>query len=210
MALFDSNLTEFLGQLASKEPVPGGGSIAALSGAMAAGLITMVCDLTIGKKKYAEVEDEIRALMDRSETLRQELQDLAEADVDAFRRLGAAYKLPRETSADVAIRRDAIQQATRIATDVPLRTAQAAANILPLCQPAAEKGNSAAVSDVGVAALLAQAAVRSALLNVEINLNTLEDTMYVRQARAQVQQLTATLHEDTEAIMAIVNAQLAG
>ena len=200
MALLDSNLTEFLSQLASKEPVPGGGSIAALSGAMAAGLITMVCDLTIGKKKYAEVEDEIRALMDRSETLRQELQELAEADVDAFRRLGAAYKLPRETSADVAIRRDAIQQATRIATDVPLRTAQAAAE-LPF---------SAAVSDVGVAALLAQAAVRSALLNVEINLNTLEDALYVRQARAQVQQLTASLHEDTEAIMALVNAHLAG
>ena len=209
MPLFDSSLNEFLAQLASKEAVPGGGSVAAVSGAMAAGLITMVCALTIGKQKYTEVEDDVRALQDRAESLRQELQELAEADVDAFRRLSVAYKLPRETSADVAIRRDAIQQATRIATDVPLRTARAAANVLPLCQPAAEKGNSAAISDVGVAALLAQAAVRSALLNVNINLHSLEDAIYVRKTRAQVQEITASLHEDTEAIMALVNAQLA-
>lgn len=209
MTLLTSPLNEFLDQLATKEPVPGGGSVAAISGAMAAGLISMVCSLTIGKKKYAEVEDDMRGLMDRAEALRHELQELAEADVDAFRRLSAAYKLPRETSADVAIRRDAIQQATRIATDVPLRTAQAAANIVPLCRPAAEKGNSAAISDVGVAALLAQAAVRSALLNVEINLHTLEDAIYVRHTRAEVAGLTKTLSADTEAVMALVNGQLA-
>ncbi|WP_110514208.1 cyclodeaminase/cyclohydrolase family protein [Herpetosiphon llansteffanensis] len=208
MTLLQVPITEFLDQLATKEPVPGGGSVAAVSGAMAAGLISMVCSLTLGKKKYAEVEDEIRGLMDRSESLRRELQELAEADVEAFRRLSVAYKLPRETSADIAIRRDAIQAATRIATDVPLRTAQAAAAILPLCSPAAQKGNSAAVSDVGVAVLLAQAAVRSALLNVEINLNSLEDQFYVRETRAEVAKLTATLPEDTEAIMALVNQQL--
>ncbi|ABX07102.1 MAG TPA: formiminotransferase-cyclodeaminase [Herpetosiphon sp.] len=210
MTLLQVPITEFLDQLATKEPVPGGGSVAAVSGAMAAGLISMVCSLTLGKKKYAEVEDEIRGLMDRSESLRRELQELADADVEAFRRLSAAYKLPRETTADIAIRRDAIQKATRIATDVPLRAAQAAAAILPLCSPAAQKGNSAAVSDVGVAVLLAQAAVRSALLNVEINLNTLEDQFYVRETRAEVAKLTATLHDDTEAVMALVNQQLQG
>lgn len=210
MTLLQVPITEFLDQLATKEPVPGGGSVAAVSGAMAAGLISMVCSLTLGKKKYAEVEDEIRGLMDRSESLRRELQELADADVEAFRRLSAAYKLPRETTADIAIRRDAIQKATRIATDVPLRAAQAAAAILPLCSPAAQKGNSAAVSDVGVAVLLAQAAVRSALLNVEINLNSLEDQFYVRETRAEVAKLTATLHEDTEAVMALVNQQLQG
>lgn len=210
MTLLQVPITEFLDQLATKEPVPGGGSVAAVSGAMAAGLISMVCSLTLGKKKYAEVEDEIRGLMDRSESLRRELQELADADVEAFRRLSAAYKLPRETTADIAIRRDAIQKATRIATDVPLRAAQAAAAILPLCSPAAQKGNSAAVSDVGVAVLLAQAAVRSALLNVEINLNSLEDQFYVRETRAEVAKLTATLHDDTETVMALVNQQLQG
>ncbi|MBA3469648.1 MAG: cyclodeaminase/cyclohydrolase family protein [Herpetosiphonaceae bacterium] len=209
MALLNTTINDFLDQLATKEPVPGGGSVAAVSGAMAAGLISMVCSLTIGKKKYAEVEAEMHGLMDRAEALRHELQELAEADVDAFRRLSAAYKLPRETSADVAIRRDAIEQATVVATDVPLQTARAAASIIPLCRPAAEKGNSAAISDVGVAVLLAQAAVRSALLNVEINLHSLQDTRYVLQTRAQVSAITQSLSADTEAIMALVNGQLA-
>ncbi len=209
MALLNTPISEFLDQLATKEPVPGGGSVAAVSGAMAAGLISMVCALTIGKKKYAEVEDDMRGLMDRAEALRHELQELAEADVDAFRRLSAAYKLPRETSADVAIRRDAIEQATIVATEVPLQTARAAANVIPLGRPAAEKGNSAAISDVGVAVLLAQAAVRSALLNVEINLHALEDARYVRETRAQVGAITATLSADTESVMALVNGQLA-
>lgn len=201
MTLLNTPLNEFLDQLASNAPVPGGGSVAATTGAMAAGLITMVCDLTLGKKKYAHVEETIQTLREQAETLRHELQALAEADVEAFRRLSAAYKLPRETDADIAIRRDAIQAATRLATDVPLKTAQAAANVLPLCQPAAEHGNTAAVSDVGVAALLAQASVHSALLNVEINLHSLEDALYVRQTRAQVEDLTANLDGETQDIL---------
>lgn len=210
MAMLDTTLRQFMDELASAAPVPGGGSVAATTGAMAAGLVTMVCALTLGKKKYADVQDEIRALMDRAEALRHELQDLADADAEAFRRLSAAYKLPRETPADVAIRQDAIQAATRKATDVPLEIARAAAAVLPLCGPAAEKGNSAAVSDVGVAALLAQAAVRSALLNVEINLHALQDALYVRTARARVAALTEPLGADTETIMARVHSLLAG
>lgn len=210
MAMLETPLQQFMDELASAAPVPGGGSVAATTGAMAAGLVTMVCSLTLGKKKYADVQDEIRALMDRSEALRHELQDLIDADAEAFRRLSAAYKLPRETPADVAIRQAAIQAATRKATDVPLEIARAAADVLPLCGPAAEKGNSAAVSDVGVAALLAQAAVRSALLNVEINLHALEDALYVRAARARVVALTETLDADTQSIMAKVHSQLAG
>ena len=198
MTLLDMSVREFLDQLASSAPVPGGGSVAATTGAMAAGLITMVCALTLGKKKYAAVEGEMRSIHDRAEMLRDELQTLAAADAEAFRRLSAAYKLPRETSADIAIRRDAIQAALRLATEVPLKIAHAAAAVLPLCQPAAQKGNSMAVSDVGVAALLAQAAVHSALYNVQINLHNLEDQLFLRQARAQATDLTANLQEQTE------------
>lgn len=210
MALLDTKVTEFLDQLASNAPVPGGGSVAAVTGAMAAGLVTMVCALTSGKKKYAHVEESIQALNARAEELRGQLQQLAEDDAEAFRRLSAAYKLPRETEADVAIRKAAIQEATRLATDVPLQTARAAADVLPLCDVAAEQGNSAALSDVGVAVLLAQAAVRSALFNVVINLHTLEDELYVRQARAQMNDLTAGLDESAGLILAKVNAALAG
>ena len=130
---FDVPVTSFLDALASGAPTPGGGGAAALSGAMAAALVSMVCNLTIGRQRYAEAEAEMRQVLARSEMLRDELQQLAEDDVVAFNRLSAAYKLPRVTESDTAIRRDAIQAALRRATDVPLRTARAAAAILPLC-----------------------------------------------------------------------------
>jgi formiminotetrahydrofolate cyclodeaminase len=204
----DLSVTAFLDALASSSSTPGGGGAAALAGAMAAALVSMVCNLTVGRQRYAEVEDQIRQVLDRSETLRAELQQLAEDDVAAFKRLSAAYKLSRETDADVAIRRDAIQNSLKRATEVPLRTARAAAAILPLCRPVAERGNQAAVSDIGVAALLAHAAVRSALMNVEINLRTLEDVLYTRGARAEVERLTQGLDAEAEQIVNLVMDKL--
>src|SRR3954452_473089 len=103
--LLDQRLGQFLDELASGAPTPGGGSVAALSGAMAAGLITMVCDLTIGKQQYAEFEAQAQSLRARAEALRAELQQLAQADVEVFNNLSAAYKLPRTTEADAASRR---------------------------------------------------------------------------------------------------------
>lgn len=204
----DTSVWAFLDALASGAPTPGGGGAAAVTGAMGAALVSMVCNLTIGRKRYVEVEDEMRTVLDRSESLRAELQQLAEEDVEAFNRLSAAYKLPRITEADVAIRRDAIQMALRRATDVPLRIARAAAAIIPLCPPIAERGNQAAVSDVGVAVLVAHAAVRSALLNVEINLRTLEDSIYIQQVRAEVERITEGLAEEAERIAAVVDNKL--
>jgi len=206
--LFETSVATFLDNLASNAPAPGGGSAAALGGAMGAALVSMVCNLTIGKPRYAEVEAEMRDTLDRAEALRRELQELAQADVQAFRRLSAAYKLPRITDADLAIRRDAIQASLRRATEVPLRTARSAAAILPLCPATAERGNQAAVSDIGVAALMAHAAVRSALLNVEINLRLLEDAIYKRQVRAEVERLTDGLAVEAERIVALVESKL--
>ncbi len=177
---------------------------------MAAALVSMVCNLTIGKARFAGVEPEMRDILDRAEALRQELQALAEADVEAFNRLSAAYKLPRTTDADIAIRRDAIQASLRRATEVPLRTARAAAAVLPLCPPVAERGNQAAVSDVGIAALLAHAAVRSAVLNVEINLRVLEDQIYIRQVRAEVARLTDGFAAEAERIVDLVTSTIKG
>ncbi len=205
---FNASVTAFLDALASSAPAPGGGSAAALSGAMGAALVSMVCNLTIGKQRFADVEAEMRDLLDRAEALRHEMQNLAQADLEAFNRLSAAYKLPRTTDADLAIRRDAIQASLRRATEVPLRTARAAAAILPLCPAVAERGNQAAISDVGVAALLAHAAVRSALLNVEINLRLLEDSIYIRQVRAEVARLTDGLAAEAERIADLVVSKL--
>ncbi len=205
---FDAPVTTFLDQLASNAPAPGGGGAAALGGAMGAALVSMVCNLTVGKKRFADVETEMRDMLDRAEALRHELQQLAEADVEAFNRLSAAYKLPRTTESDTAIRRDAIQESLRRATEVPLRTARAAAAILPLCPPVAERGNQAAVSDIGVAALFAHAAVRSALLNVEINLQLLEDRIYIRQVRSEVVRLTEGLDAEAARIQELVMGKI--
>jgi formiminotetrahydrofolate cyclodeaminase len=177
---------------------------------MGAALVSMVCNLTLGRQRYADVEAEMKALLDRAEMLRSELQQLAEEDVAAFNRLSAAYKLPRITEADIAIRRDAIQAALKRATEVPLRTARAAAAIVPLCPPVAERGNQAAVSDVGVAVLLAHAAVRSALFNIDINLRTLDDSIYINQVRAEVARLTDGLSTEAERIAALVSDKIKG
>src|SRR5262245_56770538 len=208
--ILDQPVRQFLDELASSAPTPGGGAVAALNGAMAAGLITMVCDLTIGKQQFAQFEAEAQSLRGRAEGLRAELQLLAQADVDVFNNLSAAYKLPRTTEADAASRRAAIQKVTRQAAEVPLRVARATVALLPLCAPLARNGNRAAVSDVGVAVLQVRAAVPSALLNVEPNLAALEDQLFVRQTRAQAEDLTIGLDDEVAGALALVRERIAG
>lgn len=200
----------FLDALASGEPAPGGGSVAALAGAMAAGLVCMVCNLTIGKKQFAEYEDEMRGTLARAEELRSSLQALAEEDVAVFGRLSAAYRLPRTTEADAATRQAAIQKVTRQAAEVALRVAQAAAALLPLCTAVSSRCARLIVGDVGVAAVLARATVQSAILNVESNLAGLDDQIYVRETRAQIEDLVIGLSEETDGIVAIVRGRING
>lgn len=211
-------LEAFLSALASKAPAPGGGSVAALTGAMAAGLISMVCAIMLEREKGRAASDDpasspngaddTQTLWRRAEELRQELQRLAEADVAVFERLSGVYKLPRTTEADAASRRAAIQKVTRQATDVPLRTARAAAELLPLCIALANRCSRMLASDVGVAATLARAAIQSSLLNIEINLISLEDQNYVRQVRAQIEDLAVGLPEETNGVLQIVLARI--
>jgi methenyltetrahydrofolate cyclohydrolase len=206
--LDSQTLGAFLDALASSAPTPGGGSVAATTGAMSAGLVSMVCALTVGKKQFAAIEDEVRAIHDRAETLRRELQALAEEDVEVFGRLSAAYKLPRVTDADAASRQAAIQQVTRHAAEVPLRTAQVAAAVLPLCTTLAPHVGRLIVSDIGVAAILARAAVLSAILNIEINLAGLDDQIYVRETRARIADLAIGLSEEAEGVIKIVRGRI--
>ena len=189
MNLADKTVTDFLDELASKAPAPGGGSVAALSGALGAALVSMVCNLTLGKKVYADVQDDIEDLLAQSEALRQELTDLLAEDVKAYSGYSAAAKMPRDTEEEKAARSEAMQSALQIATDVPLAIANAAVRVMDLCMPAAEKGNKWAVSDAGVAVLVAEAAVRSAALNVLINLGSLKDKEFAADRRAKLDKL---------------------
>lgn len=189
MKLTDKPVTNFLDELASNTPAPGGGSVAALSGALGAALISMVCNLTLGKKAYAGVQDEITELLSESEALRQELTGLLEEDVKAYTGYSIAAKMPRGTEEEKAERQVVMQAALKVATDVPLTIAEAAVKVMDLCMPAAEKGNKWAVSDAGVAVLMAEASLRSAALNVLINLGSLKDEEFVADRRAKLDSL---------------------
>ena len=189
MKLTDRPVANFLDELASNAPAPGGGSVAALSGALGAALISMVCNLTVGKKGYEDVQDDINDLLAQSEALRKELADLLEADVAAYTGYSVAAKMPRATDEEKAERAQAMQAALKVATDVPLRIAEAAVKVMDLCMPAAEKGNKWAVSDAGVAVLMAEASLRSAALNVLINLGSLKDQEFVAERRAKLESL---------------------
>ena len=187
--LTEKPVTTFLDELSSSAPAPGGGSTAALAGALGAALVSMVCSLTVGKKKYADVQEDIEALLEKSEALRKELTDLLEEDVKAYTAYSKAAKMPRQTEEEKAERAEAMQEALKVATDVPLRIAEAAVKVMYLCRPAAEKGNVWAVSDAGVAVLMAEAALRSAALNVLINLGSLKDKVFAAQKRAKLESL---------------------
>jgi formiminotetrahydrofolate cyclodeaminase len=184
--LTDQTVVQFLDALASSAPAPGGGSAAALSGALGAALVSMVCNLTLGKKKYADVQDDISALVEQSEALRHRLVDLLEADVEVYTGVSQAYRMPRKTPEEKATRSAAIQEALKAAARVPMEVAEACVQVLDLCTPCAEMGNVNAVSDAGVAALLAEAGLRSAALNVIININAIKDQTFARALRDEL------------------------
>jgi len=184
--LIDKAVSQFLDELASSAPAPGGGSVAALSGALGAALVSMVCNLTVGKKKYANVEQDIQDILAKSEELRHRLVDLLQSDVEAYTAVSQAMKMPRATEEEKATRHTILQKALKGATVVPLQIAKACVEVIALCQPAAEKGNKNAVSDAGVAILVAEAGLRSAALNVLINLGWIEDQSFTAEKQRQL------------------------
>jgi methenyltetrahydrofolate cyclohydrolase len=179
-------MSQFLDDLASSAPAPGGGSVAALSGSLAAALISMVCNLTIGKEKYKDVEADVKAILEHSETLRRELTDLMDADTQLYGKVVAAYRLPRNTDQEKATRLGAIDVALKEACGVPMQIARRCADLIEICVPGAAKGNVGAISDIGVAVLMAEAGLVSASLNVNINLGQIKDATFVEQAAAKL------------------------
>ena len=176
----DTSAREFLDQLASNAPTPGGGSAAALAGALGAGLVSMVCQFTVGREKYAEVEADMQRVLSRSEELRAELQEAVDADIQAYGSYGRASAMSRDTDDEKAARAAALQGALRESTEVPLGVAERCAELLGLAVEAAEKGNVYLISDAAVGAEMAAAARASAELNVRLNAGGLEDRDYAR------------------------------
>lgn len=198
----------FLEALASSSATPGGGSAAAIIGAMGAALVSMVCNLTIGKKKYAEVEDEMKQVLGKAESLRRRLTGMIEDDVQAFDKVMAAYGLPKETDADKEKRDAAIQAALKQATDVPMRCCHAAREVIEVAGIASDKGNLNVISDAGVAVLAGHAALRSAALNVFTNAKMITDRTFAEAKLEELNELLAGAEGATESAYDVVKGKL--
>jgi len=172
----EQTVPDFVDEVASSAPTPGGGTVSAIAGALAGALAVMVARLTIGKKKYAEAEAAMRDVEREGEVIRRELLDLAAADARAFEGYRSAMKMSQRTPEETALRTNAIADAALVAAEVPLRTAETCVRALELAQRAAESGNENAVSDAGVAAWLARAGAEGAALNVRINLPSVSES----------------------------------
>jgi formiminotetrahydrofolate cyclodeaminase len=190
--LLKKTVSGFLEELASASPAPGGGSVAALSGALGAALTTMVCNLTIGKKKYAEIEGEMKKIRTSAEKLRARFAELIDRDTEAFNKVMEAYGLPKDSDAQKALRLAAVREATKEATLVPLEVMKHCIDAMALAQEVASAGNANSISDAGVSALMLHAACEGAALNVRINLLGLSDSDFVGWKSDEVESLLRT------------------
>ena len=184
-------LRVYLDDAASKKPAPGGGSVSACAGALGAALVGMVCNLTRGREKFADVETEIVTLVEAAEAARARLEQLLQEDTTAYSGVIAAYKMPKETAEEQAARTAAIQAGLIVAADVPLEICRVAVEVCRLAKVAAGIGNPQAVTDAGIGAILGEAAVVGAALNVKINLGSIKDEAYVAKAAAEIEAIQA-------------------
>ena len=199
--LKDLTITEFLQQTASSEPLPGGGCTAALNAALAASLTEMVANLTIGRREFEAVEDEMINIAETSAALRKKLQNEIDNDAHAYREVLAAFKLPKNTEEEKNRRSDAIQQAFKAAATVPLGVARDALKIMDLAARAIAKGNQNAVTDGAVGVLVSRAAVLAAIYNVKVNLSAIKDPDFVKELAREVEALEGQAIEKEKQIL---------
>ena len=195
-------IQQFAMQTASNEPVPGGGSISALAGSLAAALTEMVAGLTIGKKKYADVEEEMKEAVEPMKAVCAQLLDDIKRDSESFDQYMQALTLPKETEEEKEARTEAMQNGLKAAVEVPLSVAKAACGILPYAETMVVKGNKTAVTDALVATMMARTAVLGAGFNVKINLESIKDQEYVDRIGKEVAELEKQAIEQEKKILA--------
>jgi formiminotetrahydrofolate cyclodeaminase len=202
--LVDKKLEEFLDELASSSPAPGGGSVSALLGALSSALTSMVCRLTENKKGYENVSEEIKKVLEKSEAIRNRATELIDEDTNVFNEVMSAFRMPKENPE----RPKKIQDAMKRATEVPLKTMRECYKALELARVVAEKGNINSVSDAGVAALTANTGVLAASLNAIINLKFIKDNEFIEKTTEEVTDLTRKSGELNREIMRIVTQKI--
>ncbi len=180
--IFKKSVEDFLSAAASSAPTPGGGSVAAFTGALSAALLQMVGSLTVGKKKYADVEEEIKQLISKANQQMEQLKKLAYQDMDHFNTFMQVLSLPKDTAEQAKVRDEKLQCALKEATETPMAAAAAGLELLKLACRVAEIGTKTAVSDAGVAALLADAMIEASLITADCNLIRIKDQSYVNES----------------------------
>lgn len=203
MILTDLTVKGFLAETAGQEPVPGGGSISALNGSIAAALAEMVANLTIGKKKYVEVEAEMQTIATEAAAIQKELVLDIDRDSDAYNKVFAAFKFPKETEEEKAVRSAQIQEMTKYAASVPMEVARRVHSLLPLIEAVVAKGNQNAITDGCVAMMCARTAIIGALLNVRINLTSIKDEDFVKTHTEEANAIEADAIRREAEILAI-------
>lgn len=191
----------FINETASSSPAPGGGSIAALNAASSAALITMVANLTLGKEKYAAVEGDMKEVAAKAGALKDDFLALIDEDSNAFNKIMAAFKLPKDTDEAKKARSAAIQDATKGAALVPFKVGQKANELFALAEEVITKGNQNAITDGAVAAMNARAAVRGAFLNVKINLGSIKDGMFVEDLQKKMAEIENEVDAREQALL---------
>ena len=203
MKLVEQRVIDFVAATASKEPTPGGGAIAALTAATGAALAEMVANLTFGKKGYEAVQPEMEELQAKAEAIRKRMLELSQADADVFNIFMNALGLPKNTDEEKAARTAAIQQAYKDAAMVPFEIGELAYQIFDLAELASRKGNQNLITDGIIAAINARAAVKSAFLNVRINLSGIKDESFVAELISKMYAIEKDLDDKESAIIGL-------
>ena len=202
--LANHKITEYLEKAAAGTAVPGGGSVAALNAALAAGLTEMVANLTVGKKGYEAVEEEMIVLAAKASQFRKKLTAAVDQDADAYTEVMAAYRLPKTTDEEIALRKQKIQESIKHAALVPLEVARDALAVIELAGQAIQKGNKNASSDGAVAAMNARTAALAAIYNVKINLSSIDDDSFVDKLAYEVKELETQVGKKENEALAYV------
>ena len=208
MKLVELLTKDFVEKVASEAPAPGGGSVSALAGALAAGLCAMVARLTLGKEKHRSAWPEMERVRDSSDALRRRLLELVDEDTDAYNQVLSAFKLPKSSEDEKAKRVTAVRAATKKATTVPMETLRSVAALLAPAQAAVERGNPNCLSDAGVAAHLIRAAASGAAYNVRINLSDLEDQDFAAQMKLETAELLSKVMGSVAKLQETLNRRL--
>jgi len=205
---FNKSLREVIEVSASNSPTPGGGSVSAMVAGFGVAMCAMVCNLTVGKEKYKDVEPQVKEILDTANGLIKRLEELVDSDMAEFNSFMAAYRLPKGTDEEKAAREEAIQKALKSATDTPMEIARVCLKALEITDKLAPIGNKMAISDAGVAAVVAEAALNGVLLSADINIPSIKDQDYVSKIVAEKEAMVAEAKRLKDNTMAVAQERM--